>query len=115
MKDAVWINLLIGIWLIIAAFVLVPLTTARAWNDVFFGVVLVVSSWVILSALRPVGTVWFEALVGIWLILAPFVLDYGAAAARPVAGQWNDIICGIVTVAVSLIALQEVNRPTRIA
>jgi hypothetical protein len=120
MKDRAWLNLLIGmnlligIWLVIVAFVLVPASMAHAWNDVIFGIVLIVSSWFIL-VLRPVGTVWFEALVGIWLIAAPFVLKYGIVAARPAAGQLNEFVCGVVTVVVSLFALQGVNRPTRIA
>lgn len=110
MKDSMWVNLMIGVWLVVAAFVLAPVTAVRSWNDVIFGIVLIISSWSVLSAVRPTATVWFEALVGIWLIVAPFVLGYTFAA-----GIWNDVICGVVAVAISLMALAEVNRPTRIA
>jgi hypothetical protein len=110
MKDSVWVNLMIGIWLIVAAFLLAPVSAARAWNDIIFGLVLIGSSWWILAAFRPAGAVWLEFVVGLWLIASPFALSYVTAA-----GRWNDIICGVVAVAISLIALQEVNRPTRIA
>jgi hypothetical protein len=50
---------------------------------------------------------WINALLGLWLILAPFVLGYGAAveaealaAAGAVGGaqaaMWNDIIVGVI-------------------
>ena len=35
---------------------------------------------------------WINAVLGLWLIIAPFVLSYSSAA----AAMWNDIIIGLV-------------------
>lgn len=41
---------------------------------------------------------WVNAVVGIWLILAPFLLDF----ADKNLAKWNSVLFGIVVVALSL-------------
>ncbi|MCL4425773.1 MAG: SPW repeat protein [Firmicutes bacterium] len=39
---------------------------------------------------------WVNLILGIWLIIAPFVLGYGKSA-----GAWNDVLVGIVVAIVA--------------
>ena len=112
MKGIIWINLLLGIWLIIAPFAF-AVTGAPMGNDIVLGILLIAFSWWILGAIAPpLGTTWFEILCGIWLIVAPFVLRYSTM--RNVAG--SDIVVGIVTIIVAAIVSRTLTRlPTAAA
>jgi uncharacterized membrane protein len=112
MKGIIWINLLLGIWLIIAPFAF-AVTGAPMGNDIVLGILLVAFSWWVLGAMAPpVGTAWFEILCGIWLIVAPFALGYGATHAL----MANDVIVGIVTIIVAAVTAREIaHTPTAAA
>lgn len=115
MKRVTWINLLLGIWLIIAPFAIgyAALSGAAVGEDIVLGILLIAFSWWILAAMAPpMGAAWFEVLCGIWLIIAPFVLRY-TAMARAATG--NDVVCGIIAIVVALIASRAlVTTPPRI-
>jgi hypothetical protein len=114
MRRAVWINLIVGIWLIIAPFGLSAAGVANAWavNDIALGILLIVLSWWMLGALTaPAGAAWFEVVCGIWLIIAPFVLGYQGTR----AAMSNNAICGIIVIivaAATALALTKTGRPT---
>ncbi len=94
MKSYIWINFLVGVWLIIAPFALAAggITTWGA-NDIVVGVLLMASAWWILAVPSAPSTVaWFEMLCGVWLIVAPFVLGYGGM----MSVVWNDVLCGLI-------------------
>jgi SPW repeat len=84
------INLILGLWLIIAAFS-VAVSEAAYWNDLLVGIAVLILAGTRLS--RPTeGTKpasWVNAAIGVWLIVAPFILRYQAAEE-----MWNDIIVG---------------------
>jgi len=42
---------------------------------------------------------WIFVLAGLWLIVAPFILEYSGSA------QWNDIILGLVVGVLGLVSL----------
>ena len=95
-SGSVWasgINIIAGIWLIIAPFVLAYGNETARVNDIVLGAVIGVLA--LIRTLAPnAGTVWLSwlnAIFGIWLIIAPFVLAYAGATART-----NDIILGII-------------------
>jgi len=114
MKNVSWINLLVGIWLIIAPFALGAAGVNHVWtgNDVVLGVLLIAFSWWMLAAIAPpVGTAWFEILCGIWLVIAPFVLQYS----HRVAAAGNDVICGIITIVIAAIASRALTTTPTIA
>ena len=50
---------------------------------------------------------WINAVVGVWLILAPFILGYTAI----VAALWNDIIVGVVVIVLATWAATAFGRP----
>lgn len=91
-KLASGLNVLAGIWEIIAPFVLGYSSNSTATtNDVIVGIIVAV-----LAAIRFFGAYaaawlsWVNAVLGLWLIAAPFVLHYGGTA------RTNDIIVGII-------------------
>lgn len=84
------INVLLGIWLIIAAFTIAQSQEAY-WNDLLVGIVVLILALTRLS--RPTeGTKpasWVNAAIGVWLIAAPFILSYDYDQE-----MWNDVIVG---------------------
>jgi hypothetical protein len=106
-KRTVWLNLAVGFWLIVAPFVL-QAAAPRAWNanDLVLGILLAACSWWMLASTAPItGAAWFEMLCGIWLIAAPFALQYHVSVAL-----WNDVVCGAIAIVVSGIAIQMSTR-----
>ncbi len=96
-----YINLIVGVWLIIAPAVFGSLTTDRiaAANDIGFGLLVVAASWWVLAARRArLYVSGFQVLCGVWLIVAPFVLRYRAFSQLTL----NDLIAGAIIVIVSL-------------
>lgn len=89
------LNVLAGIWLIIAPFILSYNNVAGSTtNDVIVGIVVLV-----LAAARTMGDnykaswmSWVNFVLGVWLILAPFVLGYPTGS----TAFYNDIILGII-------------------
>ncbi|MEX0649469.1 MAG: SPW repeat protein [Candidatus Andersenbacteria bacterium] len=94
------IDVVAGLWLIIAPFVLgYASVTGALWNDVIFGIAIV-----LLAGSREVGEgyryawpSWVAAAIGIWMIIAPFAIGYSFVT----EALWNDVIIGI---AVALLA-----------
>ena len=89
-RTASAINLLLGIWLIIAAFT-ITVSREAYWNDLIVGIIVLILAATRLS--RPTeGTKpasWVNAAIGVWLIAAPFILSYESDQE-----MWNDIIVG---------------------
>jgi hypothetical protein len=112
LKDITWVNLLLGIWLIVGLFALgvARLSPVALTNNIIIGVlVLVMSWWVITAAAPPTGAAWFQVFCGLWLLASPFVLKYRQL--RTVAG--NDIVVGIIVIAVALAEARAVARRPR--
>src|SRR6185369_3281936 len=89
------INILLGIWLILAPFVLGYASLQVAmWNDIILGALVLA-----IAMIRTFGTAlgtasWVNVVLGIWLVIAPFVLNYGDNPSP----RWNDIILGMLVI-----------------
>lgn len=91
------INVIAGIWLIIAPWVLGYSIADPRRNDVVFGIIVGVFALIRVSgAYRDEWLSWANAVIGVWLIVAAFTIDHTAAA------SWNDIILGIIVVLLAL-------------
>jgi hypothetical protein len=111
MKRISWVNLLAGIWLVVASFVIgaATISSAPTANDIVLGLLLLLTSWWILaSAAPPSGAAWFQVVCGLWLIVSPFVLTYGSAKVLTV----NAIVIGGIAAAVGLAETTMVTRRT---
>lgn len=95
-----WLNVLLGIWVIISPFVLAfgPFPAA-IWNNVATGGVVTILALISTSMPRQPGWSWTNMLVGIWLLISPFALGFAGATAGA-AALWNNVILGIIIAAV---------------
>ena len=85
------LNVIAGIWLIIAPWVLGYAHGDPRWNDVVFGIVVTTFALVRVSgAYRDSGLSILNALVGVWLFIAAFTIDQSSTAGA------NDVILGVV-------------------
>ena len=94
------LNIIAGIWLIIAPFILGYANIAGAlWSDIIVG-----AAVIIFALVRSTGdphttwASWANLVLGIWLIIAPFAIGYSAIS----AALWNVIILGIAVVVFAL-------------
>lgn len=105
-KTLNWIIAVGGVWELLAPFILSYSQTKTAmWDAIIIGIVLVVlGAWAGLA--NEVGTVkalsWVNAVLGLWLVIAPFILAYSGVA----AAMWNDIIVGIIVLVLGVWAAQ---------
>jgi hypothetical protein len=103
MKWASWILVIFGIWLIIAPFVLgySTISGAATMNDVVLGIViLILSLWSALAVVPPGSVSWILVLLGIWVLIAPFVVGYAVMSSTATG---NDVVMGILIIVFSLI------------
>lgn len=86
------VNMILGAWLIFAPFLGIGgVNDVAAWNSYLSGAVVAILAIAALS--RPqMWEEWINLLVGIWLIIAPFVLGF-ATQAGP---TWNQVILGVL-------------------
>jgi hypothetical protein len=93
------LNVLAGIWLIIAPFVLGYGSGDPIWNDVVFGAIVAFFALIrIAGAYRAEWLSWLNALIGAWVFASAFWLDSSGRA------QWNDIILGAIVFVLGLIS-----------
>lgn len=97
-KMASGLNLLLGLWLIIAPFIFSYATAAASSNDLTIGVTIAILA--LIRVFKVSGTSWaswVNVALGVWLLVAPFVLRYADPAAL-----WNDLIVGIAVICLGI-------------
>ena len=110
MKRVVWLNLLLGVWLVLSPFMLdsgasgiamANTVFASLLNDVIVGLVLIADSWWVLAGMGAgVSASGIGALVGVWMILAPSLLGYSQQLR---ALSTSDIAVGVLVLVASAI------------
>ena len=101
-KHIVQINIVLGVWLVIAPFVMgYSGSTVELATDIAVGAWLICCSWWILAADSGQVTIAVLSMLGgIWLLAMPFALHYQRTS-RPF---YNDIGVGFVALLVSVAA-----------
>lgn len=91
-KTLSWVNFVLGLWLIAAAFVLSAGHAAVMTEEIVLGIIIAVLAYTstIASASRVVA--WAVAIAGLWTLAAPAMFDYGAMT----LSKTNDIVVGII-------------------
>lgn len=96
MKTLSWVNFVLGLWLIVAPFVLLYRgISAALWDNVVVGIIIAaLALWraLVKESAAMTVTSWVVALLGLWTVIAPFVLRYAGNA----NAMWNGVIVGIV-------------------
>lgn len=94
-----WIDLLAGIWLLISPFIIRGFASTATSNCVIFGIIIGVLSLVRFGYLaRGVWLSWVNFILGIWVLISPWVLRFSH---EPTA-TWNSAILGIIVIVFSL-------------
>jgi SPW repeat len=91
-----WLNVLLGIWVIVSPFVLNYRVPRVVWSDVVAGALVLVIALVRASTHQQ-GWSWINLVLGIWIIISPFVLGFLSEAE-----MWNNIALGIIIGAIAL-------------
>jgi uncharacterized membrane protein len=100
-----WINAILGLWFIVAAFVIPGSKTANMTNNLITGIILVILG--VWAAVRYKGWKnWIVAIIGAWMIVSGFWFP-----SSYVATVANDIIAGAVIIILSLWAWAGSSRP----
>jgi uncharacterized membrane protein HdeD (DUF308 family) len=89
-RSASGINLLIGIWLIVSPFAL-QMTPRGTWNNVIFGIVIVLLAAVRLRkpSTSTQAASLFNAAIGVWILISAFLLEFEMRDA-----VWSNVIAG---------------------
>jgi drug/metabolite transporter (DMT)-like permease len=105
---------LIGLWLILEAF-LFDLVASQVWNDFLVGALLVIAGGYNYyrradEQLGSVGAAALAALLGVWLVAAPFIFGASAGFTEAVndAGFWNDVVIGLVVFVLGAYSAYEI-------
>ena len=107
-SGAAWINVLLGIWVIISPFVLGFALLPRAmWNNAIAGIIVAALALTRTGSPQQSGWSWANVILGIWLIISPFVVT---AFSQLMNFRANNIILGIL---VGLVALFRASGAAR--
>ena len=100
-------NAEIGLWVVLAPFVLgYSIIQTPLWNDIVCGVLIAILG--IIRFGSPATTAWASwtnAGIGAWLVIAPFVL-----AGYVVSATWNDVVCGALVVILGIASALATSR-----
>jgi peptidoglycan/LPS O-acetylase OafA/YrhL len=108
---------LAGVWLLLAAwFLSYPFNDAAVdaqRNETGVGIVVLLTAGA--RMVRPRG--WLSDLIvlvlGVWLLVAPALIDYGGPDVTPETAQTNEVVMGIVLVALAAASLLLLFRARR--
>lgn len=117
-----WVSMvvaLLGLWLLVEA-VVFDLSAANFWNDVIIGVALIVLGGYnyYRRADERFGSVSvgaFVALLGLWLLAAPFVLTPDVAVEMTLVDVWNDVIVGLLVLVLGAYSAYQARRDAEVS
>lgn len=84
------LNFLAGIYLLISAWI-AGASAGSTWNGVIFGIIVAILAATRFSGATGPWASWIDALIGIWLIISPWVYGYSGSG-----WEWNSIVVGII-------------------
>lgn len=90
-----WVGLIAGVWLMLSAFFFGAGFMSTAFT---VGTLVALFSVIELTSMESSSWVsWINGILGIWLIIAPFI-----GAMMGVGALWNSIVLGVVIILVSI-------------
>ncbi len=93
-RTASGLNLLAGLWMLLSPWLLgFSAVGNAAWNAVIAGLLIAVFAMARIAAPDRAETLsWLSFLLGIWLVVSPFLLDFGDVY----RAMWNGVIVGLL-------------------
>lgn len=108
MRALSWINFILGLWLIVAGFVLSGGVPAVRAEEICLGIVIAIFAFV--SATRYTApAAWLVALAGLWTLIAPGVIDYTMSH----GARTNDVIVGVIVLVLGFASAVYRRSPVR--
>jgi hypothetical protein len=104
------LNILAGIWVFISAWVFAGGGAGAVWNSIIVGILIVIFAAIRMSRSAPVWPAWLNVILGIWLIISPWIYGFALDSGR----RTNDIIFGIVVIVLAIWSAST-NRPEVLA
>ena len=99
MKAFSWVNFILGLWLIVAGFALSMASRPVMAEEIVLGIIIACLCLAAISAVHPSPAIsWLIAAAGLWTLISPAVIRYGALA----ASRANDIVVGIMVLALGI-------------
>jgi len=92
LKGLSWINFVLGLWLIVAAFALPARSGAVRAEESIAGIVVAVLAYVAVVGRPRAGISWSVAIAGVWLVL----VSYGALTPARI----NAMLVGLLVLAI---------------
>ena len=86
---AAWVNGVLGIWLIIAAFIRSN-PTFGLWNNLIIGILVAIFALLYIGKGRWQG--WLSLILGLWIIISGLIPQLRSGNAY----FWNNLIAGIL-------------------
>lgn len=106
-----WLVAVAGLWEAVSPFLLgYSAIRVAMWNAIIVGVILILlAAWAALSENVSTDRAldWINAILGLWLLVSPFVMRYSTAR----VAVWNDAIVGIVVIVLAAWAAIRFGRP----
>lgn len=109
LKTASGLNFLAGIYLIISAWI-GSINGAERWNGIIAGIVVAVLAASRFAESTGPWASWLNALIGIWLIVSPWVYRYAGTG-----WMWNSIVVGIIMLVLGFWATTSADRDNPVA
>lgn len=101
-----WANLVLGLWTLVSPWILgYSATPVAMWNAVIVGLLVALMALLHLRQ-GPIWEEWVNVLLGIWLVLSPWILGYAAQG----PATWNAVILGLL---VGLVAFSSTRTTAR--
>jgi hypothetical protein len=100
-KTASGINIILGIWFLISAWIYgyAAASQAMVWNYVVVGALIAIFG--IMRYATPhsrIGFSWVNVVLGVWALISPWIYGYAGDMPR----VWNDVIVGIVVAGLAI-------------
>ncbi len=100
------VNTLLGLWLVISPWLFAyNAHVAAAWNAWVPGVIIAVAAIAALASFHE-WEEWVNGLLGIWLVISPWVTGYSELT----AAMWNHVIVGVITAVLAFFEIYQQRR-----
>lgn len=101
-----WVSLILGIWLFISPWVLGFTSVANAATNAWILGIAVAVVAIIALSMPQLWEEWVNLILGVWLIIAPWVVGFSNMSTP----TWNSVILGIIVALVNLWGVMEFQR-----
>lgn len=103
------LTMVLGVWLAVSPWLVLPAPLASSVDAWVAGAAILLVATVSLRSRRPEEFQWFNVMLGVWVFLAPWALDFAGSA----GAAWNGWIVGAAVAVLSLWSSSEVSARRR--